>query len=47
VLDYLAYLWARDITGETVGARRRLLSEVLDFEPRRSGRSTRGRLEPS
>lgn len=42
VLDYLAYLWARDITEETVGARRRLLAEVLDIEERR-GRRPRSR----
>jgi hypothetical protein len=34
MLDYLAYLWARDITEETVGTRRRLLSEILDVEDR-------------
>jgi hypothetical protein len=41
MLDYLAYVWARDITEETVGDRTRLLSEVLDDGRRRSGRRWR------
>lgn len=38
MVDYLAYLWAQDITEETVGDRRSLLPEVLDVR-----RGTRGR----
>ncbi|MGH2788446.1 MAG: hypothetical protein ACRDJV_11125 [Actinomycetota bacterium] len=41
MLDYLAYIWARDITEETTGDRTRLLSEVLGHGRPRSGRARR------
>lgn len=45
MLEYLAYLWARDITEETVGDRRRVLSEVLSGarEPHREPQRGRRR----
>jgi hypothetical protein len=40
MMDYLAYLWARDVTEESVGDRTSVMSEVLDL---RSPRPRRGR----